>query len=47
MAVSSVGGAASIMFEAVWIPDGVYLPAFLLIIAAVVWDFATAGVKLS
>ena len=39
MAASSVAGAAAIMFEAVWIPDGAYVPAFLLVIAAVVWDF--------
>ena len=39
MAVSSIGGAASIMIDAEWIPDEAYLPAFLLVVAAVVWDF--------
>ena len=39
MAASSVGGAASIMIDAEWIPDEAYLPAFLLVVAAVVWDF--------
>ena len=39
MGASSVVGAAAIMFETDWIPNGVYLPVFLLIIAAIVWDF--------
>lgn len=39
MGVSSVVGAAAIMFETDWTANAVYLPAFLLVIAAVVWDF--------
>ena len=39
MAVSSIVGAASIMIDAEWVPDEAYLPAFLLVVAAVVWDF--------
>ena len=39
MAAASIGGAASIMIDAEWLPDEAYLPAFLLVVAAVVWDF--------
>ena len=39
MAASAVVGAAVILFDAAWIPDGAYLPVFLVVVAAVVWDF--------
>ena len=47
MGASSVVGAAAIMFETDWIPNAVFLPAFLLIIAAVVWDFMHDHVSMS
>ena len=39
MAASSIAGAAAILLDVEWIPDEAYLPAFLLVVAAVVWDF--------